>query len=173
MQFMLFMMKNKKIEPTENLDCCQQVCQEQNDSDLEETINISTSSETERLSTETQIENSACENPVLGTQLVDCPWKIKDFIKENLESEFLSHIPVEIYAEQNEEMTIHLKHLYSTVVKVLCKNPEMSEKWVDAYRNLNKFSVSDLIMKICVKSSSTAYQLITTKPNFQLNLRSG
>lgn len=108
-------------EPTKNLDCCHQVCQQQSDSDIADTINISTSSATERL-TETKIENSSCENPVQGTQFVDYPWKIKDFINQNLESEFLSHIPVEIYDDQNEEMKIHMKHLYSTVVKVLSKN---------------------------------------------------
>ncbi|XP_062600182.1 uncharacterized protein LOC134261804 [Saccostrea cucullata] len=138
--------EEEQKEPTENLDCCKQVCQDQSDLNKEETTNISTLSETETLSMETE-----SENPVQVTQFVECPWKIKDFIDENLESKFLSHIPVEIYDEQNEEMKIHLKHLYSTVVKVLSKNPETSEKWVDAYKNLNKFVVSDYHEHLCEK----------------------
>lgn len=153
-------------EPTENLDCCQQVCQEESDSDLEETINFSTSSENERPSMETQTENSACENHVLGTQFVDCPWKIKDFINENLESEFLSHIPGEIYAEQNEDMKIHMKHLYSTVVKVLSKNRNTTEKWVDTYRNVNKFLVSDYLCENLFHSKPIS----SNQKYFQLNM---
>lgn len=48
-------------------------------------------------------------------------------------------------------MKIYLKYFYLIVVKVLSKILEILEKWVDVYRNLNKFLVSEYYENLCEK----------------------
>lgn len=140
----------EECEPFQDVEkCCKQipVCPEESDSSHTEQ-DSDTSTSNEGLDSTSDLIS---ENPIKGIQIVECPWNLQDFIHENVDSNFLSHIPSHIYDEQNEEMNDHLTTLYSTVVKVISKNPQSPQQWVDTYRNLNMFLDSDYHEQLCQK----------------------
>ena len=124
-------------DPLDNLDCCRQ-----NHLVVDEGLQFR--SEYVAFSS-SHVEHVAAHEEMTH----ECPWKVKDFLEDNSDSNFMEFIHADIINNQNEKLQTHLNHLYFKVNQASSKGDKKRENWVEAYTFLNKFLVSVTHEHLC------------------------